>query len=389
MIPKPIGALTVDDLDALVAAPRIEDRQLDYKLDLPGGSDDDKREFLADVVAFANAAGGDLVFGVEEQNGAPIAIRGVEVSNFDELRLRLQNVIREATDPKILAVDIVAVGSFERGPAVVVRVEQSWQAPHMVSYKRWSRFFVRDAGQRHQMDANELRAAFTGGEASTQRMQTFRDQRVAAIASGSTPVRIFPHAAAVIHILPVGPAFSTTALDPRVAQPHVVKLLTSDFVCSGNVFFNLDGLLIYSGRERNVATDAYIQVFRNGGIEAASTISVIEAPPEALYGGSTEKSIVQFVRSVGDFRQAVGLSAPVMVAIALIKVANIPLLASRPVLSQSRRFDRDILLLPETVFAEFGDVPRALRLIFDTMWQGAGWTGSPYYDEAGNWTPPK
>jgi hypothetical protein len=387
VIPKPLASIDTPDLEALVSAPRLEDRQIDYKLDLPGTSDDDKREFLADVVAFANAAGGDIVFGVEEQNGAPVAVRGVGVTNFDDLRLRLQNLIREATDPRLPSIDITAVGAYERGPVVVLRVHQSWQAPHMVSYKRWSRFFMRDAGQRHQMDAQELKTAFVAGEATAQRIRTFREARVAAIAGGDTPVKLFPHACGIIHILPVGPAFNMTSLDLRVAQPHVTKLMSLDFIYAGSVFFNLDGLLVYSGNPRDVATDAYIQIFRNGGVEAVSNFSATEKEPDAIYGSQYEKALVQFTKAVADFRHAVGLDSPVVVGFALAGVGGLPMLASRPDLS--RRFDRDVIVLPEVVLTEFDDVPKQLRVAFDTMWQAAGWSGSPHYNADGSWSPPK
>jgi predicted HTH transcriptional regulator len=61
---KIVTELTVGDLDALIAA-QPESRVLEYKADLPGGRDEDKREFLADVTALANTAGGAIIYGVE------------------------------------------------------------------------------------------------------------------------------------------------------------------------------------------------------------------------------------------------------------------------------------------------------------------------------------
>ena len=54
---KPIETLTSADIDALVGNGRAESTRLDYKLTLPRGTDDDKKEFLADVSAFANTLG--------------------------------------------------------------------------------------------------------------------------------------------------------------------------------------------------------------------------------------------------------------------------------------------------------------------------------------------
>jgi predicted HTH transcriptional regulator len=65
MIPKEIDALTKQDIDALIANSVSEGRNIEYKEELPGGSDEQKREFLADASSFANAGGGDLILGAE------------------------------------------------------------------------------------------------------------------------------------------------------------------------------------------------------------------------------------------------------------------------------------------------------------------------------------
>lgn len=55
-----------------------EGRTIDYKRELPGNSDGDKKEFLADVSSFANTSGGDLILGVDENAGVPIQITGFQ-----------------------------------------------------------------------------------------------------------------------------------------------------------------------------------------------------------------------------------------------------------------------------------------------------------------------
>jgi hypothetical protein len=386
VIPRPIAEITREDIDRLTLIPRIEDRQIDYKLELPGQSDDDKREFLADIVAFANTAGGDLVFGVEEAAGVPTSIRGVAIADFDALRLRLQDLIRDAIDPRIPAVEVTAVDGYERGPVVVLRVHQSWNAPHMVTFKRWSRFFARDAGQRHQMDVLELREAFVAAERAFQQVRGFRDTRIKKIVERDAPVMLHRHPMAVIHVLPLGLSFSSRRLDPRDVQPHVRGLFSEDFVYSGNIRFNLDGLLVASNALPNAPTDAYIQVFRDGGVEAVATFSVVNEPSSTIYGNQFEGAIVRFTESVGTFRQNLRLEAPCVVSVALLEVMGVSLEANR---AMGRRFDRELVSLPETVLLEFEKVATALRPTIDTMWQAAGWQGSPNYNEAGDWSLPR
>jgi len=66
----PLARIDAAQLETLRADAVREGRQLEYKETLPGNSDDDKREFLSDVTSFANAAGGDLIFGLQERREA-------------------------------------------------------------------------------------------------------------------------------------------------------------------------------------------------------------------------------------------------------------------------------------------------------------------------------
>jgi len=69
MVPKQFGDIKKSDIDALLATGVAEGRTIEYKLTLPGNTDQDKKEFLADISSFANAAGGDLLYGVAAPEG--------------------------------------------------------------------------------------------------------------------------------------------------------------------------------------------------------------------------------------------------------------------------------------------------------------------------------
>ena len=58
-------AIAESGLLALVESRVGERRTIEYKREFPAGGDEAKREFLADASSFANASGGDLVFGIE------------------------------------------------------------------------------------------------------------------------------------------------------------------------------------------------------------------------------------------------------------------------------------------------------------------------------------
>jgi len=98
---KPIHKITLEDLQTLVSGQVPEGRQLEYKETLPGSSDADKREFLADVSSFANSSGGDLYFGISEAGGQPRSLIGLDSTDTGNEQLRLESIIRGGLQPRL------------------------------------------------------------------------------------------------------------------------------------------------------------------------------------------------------------------------------------------------------------------------------------------------
>jgi predicted HTH transcriptional regulator len=66
MIAPTLNQIDESAIEALKTNAVSERKTLEYKSQLPGGTDAEKKEFLADISTFANTRGGDVVFGVEE-----------------------------------------------------------------------------------------------------------------------------------------------------------------------------------------------------------------------------------------------------------------------------------------------------------------------------------
>lgn len=101
MIPKVLDQIAEADILALITNSVAEGRAIEYKRDLPGTSDADKREFLADVSSFANTAGGDLIYGIEESQGTPTRIVGLSISDPDLQIRRLDDSLASGLEPRI------------------------------------------------------------------------------------------------------------------------------------------------------------------------------------------------------------------------------------------------------------------------------------------------
>ena len=90
-INKNLQDITEADLQRLIDETVIENKILEYKSELPDNTDAKKKKFLATVSTFANASGGDLIFGVAEdrKTGKPNALIGIEIENVDRIIKRI------------------------------------------------------------------------------------------------------------------------------------------------------------------------------------------------------------------------------------------------------------------------------------------------------------
>src|SRR6266540_626883 len=100
VLAQALASITESDLQRLIDNEVAETRTIEYKLALPGTRDAERKEFLADVSSFANANGGDLLYGVEAIRGVPRALRGLSSGSEDDDILRLESMIRDGITPR-------------------------------------------------------------------------------------------------------------------------------------------------------------------------------------------------------------------------------------------------------------------------------------------------
>lgn len=154
--------ITAERLRALVAGKVFERQTLEYKRQIHGDESSEIREFLADVSSFANSAGGDIIYGVVEEDGIPLRLcgAGIEDENIDGAILRLDSQIRDGIEPRIPDVRIMPVSLRTGAWCVVIHVPPSRHAPHRVIFRDHGHFYARDKCGRYRMNVDQLRDQF-------------------------------------------------------------------------------------------------------------------------------------------------------------------------------------------------------------------------------------
>jgi hypothetical protein len=386
---KPISELNESDLDALIAAGTPELKTLEYKLSLPGRSENDRKELFADVSSFANSVGGHIVYGMRADAGIPLGSVGVDEEG-DPAILSLESAIRDGIAPRIAGIHSTAIKLAKTGKAaIVMHIPKSFAAPHMVQYKGSSRFYARTSNGKYQMDVHEIRVAMLATETIAQRIRDFRLDRISRIRARDTPIPLPAGPCISLHLIPVNAVGSTRSYDvaslkSNLAIHQTLAPLFYSFV--NNSRLNLDGLLLYN-TNKDQMSPAFTQVYRNGIIESADTLFFKN--PEQFGRGKVlpseafERGLLTSVQRYLYALKSLEVDLPLLVTVSLLDVKGYALSLDY---SQTDEFDRDIISAQEITIESYNvNVPLAMKPLLDQIWNAAGREGSPYYS-GDKWT---
>ena len=374
-----------------LAVPEI--RHVDYKGTLPEKSD--AAEFLADVCSFANAGGGDLVYGMKEEGGVPTDLPGVQTNDPDADLLRLEHRILSGISPRIPGLSSRYVPLSNGNHAFVIRVPRSFARPHAVYRNETPRFVTRNSVGKYTMDVAEIRSAVLASDAVVERMRAFRQNRLADVISGQTPADMGGLAAVVLHVLPLA-AFDSPA--PSV-DLQAAPGLPGGFLpigTGGNLRHNFDGLVCH-GYDAGYRADSergpesYILLFRSGAIEAADTY-ILWPESDGLVIPSVvfERDLLEAAERYLALLSQLGVTGPVYLALSLLGVEDYTMATgSRVYGSGVRPVDRDALVVPEVEAERPGlgreEVERLMQPAFDQVWNACGYARSFLYHADGRW----
>ncbi len=388
MLPRPPRVITEDDLQSLIDGEVLEMRGIEYKEKLPGGTEADKKEFLADAVSFANAGGGDIIFGMRAEDGVPKGFVPIGHVKCDDAMLRLEQLMRDGIQPRVPGVHAISVRLHGGSDIVVLRIPASWAGPHMVKYKGSQRFYSRSSNGKYPLDVFEIGELFASSRGRTDRVRDFRLERMGRIIAGETPVRLPDGPRTVLHIVPLSPP--TGGVDVCAVASGRTRLRPM-YYNGGDSRYNLEGLLSYKALDSQGASDGYTQLYRNGAIEAVEWRYLAA---EGLWGSAYERMVIEACSFYMNLLNDLGVPAPVAILLTLLGVQDFPIQTRSN--DSSHVIDRDSLLLPEIIVEELPesvagqlsqDVAKVLRPCFDALWNAAGYPRSLSYDQAGEWAP--
>lgn len=402
MIPKRIDAITERDLRTLVSDTVKEGRTLEFKELLPGKGDSDRKEFLADVTSFANTSGGDIVYGMKgdrdadgKATGATSGFQGLKGISTDAETLRLKEILLHGVSPRIVGLDVVAIEGGDDGPAILVRIPDSLQKPHMVTFKGGSRFYGRTSAGKHQLDVGEIRTAFVQSSQLPELIRAFVLERLEKLLDDRASVSLIEGPIAAVHFIPISAMLGTQKIDPRhIEHPH-----SSDFAPFGKdglERINLDGYAKFTSTTEADRARIYGQLFRNGAVEFVSSSVHVKRIDDSSEFSATHlcNDLLTTLTKLRKLYVHLEIDPPYVIFVSLLNIAPCQIrLPDRlrhvvdTVAIKANQITFSEQVIDEPIPDDRSHLAKMLQPLFDEMWQAFGMKQCFDFTQEGEWPP--
>ncbi len=399
MIPRRLEEIEFTDLRMLIDNAVPESRTLEYKRELHGASSADRKEFCFDLSAFANANGGDILFGVEEDQNTHVAsaLPGIDMAVAEaSIRAMEQRLISGVT-PR-MRVEFRSVELPNNRCVIISRIPPSPSAPHMTTIEGAYRFCVRDGSGKHFMDVEELRMIFTEQATRIERMRRWVDQRLKMISEGSDEL---PHGLSaapklVMHAIPLQAFMSGPALDLQDVTTANSVMQRQPFPGGDRAVvqnYNLDGVVYPSSPLHQERFGIYYaQIFHNGTIEIVDEVALrSDVQPPRIYANDLEAHLFLEMNWAARIYRRAQVQPPVYLFYSLLGVRGY-IMGIDPQWHRRGRVVQNVVLQRNQV--RFPDIslvtldaspPVLLKPLIDQLWNGFGFSRALTYDEDGTY----
>ncbi|MEP7372344.1 MAG: ATP-binding protein [Chitinophagaceae bacterium] len=378
---------SLDYAYSLLANKVKEGKNIEFKKELNLNSDKDRKEFLADVSSFANADGGDLIFGIGTIDGVASVIEGISVSSTDELVLQLDSIVRTGIDPRLEGFSIETTSFSEGKQIILLKILKSFIGPHRVIYKNHDKYYSRGLAGKYQMDHDQLKAAFINRQDPSSQIQQNADRLVNDLISGIFPIPMGENAKLALHLIPVNSVSNTFNIDVST-----IKGLSE--INGGSTTSRLDFHgWITSSLVNDPLSYNYLRVFRNGVMQAVN--GSLFYPNQGKLGMPITKNynyeefVIRAINEYLQFYKARKISLPIYLFVNYIGIKEYFILSERVRYPWGKQtIQQSTINFPLLVIERYDqDIPSLLKPGFDMIWNACGLKGSYNYDDQGNWLP--
>ncbi len=395
---KPLEAITDADLQALIDNQVREGQTLEYKRDLYGRGDEEVREMLRNISSIANAFGGDLLIGVDEnEEGIAVNLPGVENAEVEAQRVvgsSLANI-----EERVLGLRAWPVRLQNGRSVVIVRIPRSLRAPHMVTFKGLNQFWARHDRQKAPMSTHEIKDVCLRVEGLMEELGRFLEKRKREILKD-----IFW---APYYVVAVTPIFANSEV-LEIGDTRLRYLLENPMGQrqeGWNVIFEDHPHPTLNGLIMEIPNRKALELFRTGHMElrvridevsfCRGRVEIEERQYPVLYACPLVEYPVSLLRLGKAIYDYLGLTDPIVVSVLLYNIDEFALhrgvdegqrMTPNPYYGP-RILRKKHLYIPPRQTPSLDEPDKVAKMCVDRLWQAFGYEQAPLFDTEGNFRP--
>jgi len=394
---KKLDEITEQDLQSFIDNEVSEKQTLDYKQTINDvfADRENKKEFILDIISFANSSGGNIYYGIKEDKAKPVEICGIDIDNEDNLKLKIHNLLKDSIEPTIHGIDIKAVPLSNSKHVLIIKIPNSWAKPHR--YKNTVQYTARNSAGKYPLDIHGLKQLFFMSETLAEQVRDFRAKRIADILTGNTPIMINTNNVLFVsHIIPISTFYDSfekfERFDLKSLETKYLsnKPLIERDLSFHNYKYNFDGI-VYGGT--GAGCFPYMQIFRNGAIESCDDSLNFRnqntGKYEKLYYPEDELYIINSLTKQLQLLNELEIKGPYIIMLSIFNAKDFKILIDFRFSTISRENKINELILPDVLLENAENIdtnlPKVMKPIFDTIWQACGYSGSKNYDAKTNY----
>ncbi|SHH76004.1 Putative DNA-binding domain-containing protein [Sporobacter termitidis DSM 10068] len=274
---KSLNEWTIDDIMTLIGDEQWrESSTIDYKREFKARDEG----FKKDVCAFANAQGGYLFMGIDEDDGLATAVAGIENVGIDSFNLGISNALSSSIEPSRPAYESHLIPMENNKCVLIIHVFEGYDKPYRV--RNEGRFWIRGNAGNEVMSYLVIEEMFLRTNAQKDKLGQMIDARLSFLKEPNNPLYIQYHGSPflALHFMPLS---SISGHEKRYPIKNYFEnsdaLFGLEGTEAGRLFkaaqskINMDGLVKFSAGGGKMS---HIQLFWNGIVELASNRSFSE-----------------------------------------------------------------------------------------------------------------
>jgi len=387
---RPFNSLDENDLRDLVDVHRVREHiHLDYKEESYAHGHTGAVKMLTDVTAMANAQGGYILIGVEEDrtepDGTPKQMVGIE--NGDTEATWIQSVCLSSIDEKITGLRVRDILLTNGRSCVIIQVPNSIKKPHMIVHERHRSFRIRHGRMNSDMGMQEVRNMILS-------MNTYRTSLASFIEDRKQKLRDLAEEKPWLLLMTTPIYVDRDKIDPL--RDDIRDLLRRtpglpDRRCEG-IHAGIPKPTLF-GIEASHRDKKILRLFRNGHLEYCENHSAVDyRPKEAIPIHSYQMTVtlLHFLEVARQIMQLGEVSEPLTIT---AHWENFNPSYLHPWEKKTIPFhikDRGIFLWRERrlsiefTASELSDTNNLARSVIDRLFNAFGYDENPHFDADGN-----